>query len=142
VRIVEEKLGEPIPWRPALPRARGVFHCFPGDEEMARRVIGWGFYISIPGPVTFGSKQQKPNVMADVAARIPIEHMLLETDSPYLSPVPLRGKRNEPSNIPLIARRIAELKGLTVEEIGRVTTLGARNLFGIGPESTNIGRGS
>jgi TatD DNase family protein len=143
VALVEGKLREPRPWRaaragagePAL-RPRGVFHCFPGDEEMARRVIGWGFYISIPGPVTFGSKQQRPNVMAEVVSKIPLEHILLETDSPYLSPVPLRGKRNEPANIPLIAHKIAELKGLPVEEIGRVTTLGARKLFGIGSEFT------
>ena len=142
VSIVEEKLGEPLTPDGGLSGSGGnrgfpggVFHCFPGDVAMARRVIGWGFYISIPGPVTFGTRQNKPNVMAEVAATIPLEHILLETDSPYLSPVPLRGRRNEPANIPIIAQRIAELKALPVEEIGRVTSTGARKLFGIGSKS-------
>lgn len=98
---------------------------------MAQQVIGWNFYISIPGPVTFANKPAKPNFMVDVVSNISMEHILLETDSPYLTPVPLRGKRNEPSNIPLVAKKIAELQGKPVEEIGRISTLGVSKLFGI-----------
>ena len=135
--IVERKLTGESPWRitadgggEGAAAPRGVFHCFPGDEEMARKVNAWGFYISIPGPVTFETKPQKPNLMAEVAAKIPLDQMLLETDSPYLTPVPFRGKRNEPSRLPIIARRIAELKGVSVEEVGRVTSESVRKLFG------------
>jgi TatD DNase family protein len=110
----------------------GVFHCFPGDVSMAKKVIGWGFYISIPGPVTFPVKPNKPNAMVGVASVIPLEHMLLETDSPYLTPVPLRGKRNEPSHIPLIARKISELQGIPVERVGDVTSEAACVLFSLG----------
>ena len=109
-----------------------MFHCFPGDVKMAEKVIGWGFYISIPGPVTFVNKPSKPNTMADVVSHVSLEHILLETDSPYLTPVPFRGKRNEPSHIPLIAKKIAELRGCSVEEVGQTTTLGAKKLFKIG----------
>ncbi len=110
---------------------RGVFHCFPGDEVMARKVISWGFFISIPGPVTFSSKSNKPNTMADVVNAISLDHILLETDSPYLTPVPHRGKRNEPSNIPLIAKKIAEIKGVSEEEVGTITSQNVSRLFGI-----------
>jgi len=109
---------------------RGVFHCFPGDAAMARTVIGWNFYISIPGPVTFMHKT-KPNTMAEVVSEIPLEHILLETDSPYLTPVPLRGKRNEPANIPLIAEKIASLKNTDVQTIGTITSKNVKSLFGI-----------
>src|ERR1041384_6534228 len=107
---------------------RGGF-SFPID--LARSVSGWGFRISIPGPVTCAGTPKKPNTMAGVAAVIPLEHILLETDSPYLSPVPYRGKRNEPSRIPLIAGKIAELRGVTTEEVGRSTSAASRTLFGI-----------
>jgi TatD DNase family protein len=133
LRIVGEFVGRHPEWkndgsgRPA----RGVFHCFPGDVAMARTVIGWGFYVSMPGPVTFPEKPGKPNVMASVAAAVPLEDMMLETDSPYLTPVPFRGKRNEPSHIPLIAQRIAELRGVPVEEVGMATSNAARRLFSL-----------
>jgi TatD DNase family protein len=144
-RIVEEKIKTHAGWRSSLvheydryPPPKGVFHCFPGDTVMARKVIDWGFYISIPGPVTFGSKPNKPNSMIDVVSNISAEHILLETDCPYLTPAPNRGKRNEPSNIPHIAKKIAELQGLSVEDIGRASTFGVYQLFGIGkyPEPT------
>ncbi|MBI4549243.1 MAG: TatD family hydrolase, partial [Ignavibacteriae bacterium] len=112
-------------------RWKGVFHCFSGDVAMAQKVIDWGFYISIPGPVTFGSKSSKPNSMVDVASRISMEHILLETDSPYLTPAPHRGKRNEPANIPIIAQKIAELQGLLLEEVAQVSTESACALFAI-----------
>ncbi|HLX12067.1 MAG TPA: TatD family hydrolase [Bacteroidota bacterium] len=110
---------------------RGVFHCFPGDAKLAERVIGLGFYISIPGPVTFAVKPNKPNSMIDVVAQTSIDRVLLETDSPYLTPVPLRGKRNEPSNIPIIARKIAEIKNIPVEEVGAATTNASKTLFNL-----------
>jgi TatD DNase family protein len=129
-KIVGDIVRDHPGWRntPGRP-TRGVFHCFPGDAAMARTVIGWGFYVSIPGPVTFPGKPDRPNVMAAVAAEIPLEDMLLETDSPYLTPTPFRGKRNEPSHIPLIARKIAELRGVPVETVGEATSAATRNLF-------------
>ncbi|MBI1804472.1 MAG: TatD family hydrolase [Ignavibacteriae bacterium] len=135
LRIVEEKMKRVPSWRTlpdGRPAPKGVFHCFPGDSAMAQMVIDWGFFISIPGPVTFGSKPNKPNSMVEVVSKIPIEHILLETDSPYLAPAPNRGKRNEPSNIPHIARKIAELQGRSVEEVGRVSSSGVKKLFGVG----------
>ncbi len=112
--IVEDAVRADPSWQGrqgADPVARGVFHCFPGDAELARRVIGLGFYISFPGPLTFPVKPTKPNVMAEVARSAPLDRVLLETDSPYLTPYPHRGKRNEPSYIPLIAQRLSELTG-------------------------------
>ena len=143
LRIVEEyahqsrSAGSPPEQSPGVQPAsrgplRGVFHCFPGDAAMAQKVIGWGFYISIPGFVTFGSKPTRPNSMVEVASKIPARHILLETDSPYLTPAPNRGKRNEPANIPFIAEKIAQLQGLTAAEIGRASSAGVRELFGIG----------
>lgn len=133
LRIVGELTREHPGWRnDGKGRAtRGVFHCFPGDAAMARTVIDWGFYVSIPGPVTFPERPNRPNLMASVAAVIPLDDMLLETDSPYLTPVPHRGQRNEPSHIPLIAQRIAELRNVPVEEVGAATTAAARRLFGL-----------
>jgi TatD DNase family protein len=107
---------------------RGVFHCFPGDVATAWRLVGMGFYISLAGIVTF----KNPGAAADVAANVSTEHQLLETDSPYLAPVPHRGKRNEPANIPVIAARVAELQNLTVDDITRAANYGVFRLFGIG----------
>ena len=131
--IVEERVRNYPKWSEG--KRKGVFHCFPGDVAMAQKVIGWGFNISIPGPVTFPIKPNKPNSMVDVVAQIPIEHILLETDSPYLTPVPYRGKRNEPSNIPLIAKKISELQGISIEEVGAATSTAALRLFGINNHS-------
>ena len=107
---------------------RGVFHCFSGDAEMARRVIQMGFSISIPGTVTF----KKSTVQQEVVRRIPLEKILLETDCPYLAPEPHRGKRNEPAFVRNTAEKVAELKGLSLEDVGRITSLNAGLLFGIG----------
>ncbi|MFI5250954.1 MAG: TatD family hydrolase [Bacteroidota bacterium] len=109
---------------------RGVFHCFPGDVAMARKVIDWNFYISIPGPITFTHKT-KPNTMAEVVKEIPLEDILLETDSPYLTPVPLRGKRNEPANIPLIAKKIADIRQVDIQTVGKISSENVKKLFGI-----------
>ncbi len=108
--------------------ARGVFHCFPGDVATAWQLVDMGFYISVAGIVTF----KNPGSAAEVAAGLSTEHQLLETDSPYLAPAPHRGSRNEPARLPLIAGRIAELQGLTVEDITRAANYGAYRLFGIG----------
>ena len=129
LRIVEGFVRSHPAWRNGA--GRGVFHCFPGDAAMAEKVIGWGFVISIPGPVTFLAKPNRPNLMASVVAATPLEQMLLETDSPYLTPVPHRGTRNEPSRIPLIAAKIAEIKNVTVEEVGAATSAAVRRLFGL-----------
>jgi TatD DNase family protein len=135
IKIVEEALaGAPL-WRSQMatphsryPAPKGVFHCFSGDPALAWRVINMGFYVSLPGVVTF----KNAGSAAEVAASISTEHFLLETDSPYLAPVPHRGKRNEPSNIPLIAEKIAALQHLSVEDVARATTYGVYKLFGIG----------
>ena len=125
--IVEEKTRTAPAWRDP----KGVFHCFPGDAAMASRVIAWGYMISIPGPVTFVNKSGKANAMAEVVREISLDHIMLETDCPYLAPVPHRGHRNEPAYLPAIAERIASLRGVSVDEVARRTTLGARRMFGI-----------
>jgi TatD DNase family protein len=133
LKIVESKIFSFPGWRNDASGRRplGVFHCFPGDVAMARKVIEWNFYISITGAVTFMHKS-KLNGMAEVVREIPLDHILLETDCPYLSPVPLRGKRNEPSNLTLIANKISELQQKEVQAIGLVTTRNVESLFGIG----------
>ncbi len=105
----------------------GVLHCFSGDLKMARECIEMGFMISIPGTVTYASNE----ALREVVRGVKIEHLLVETDSPYLTPVPFRGKRNEPAYVRFAAERIAELKGLSAEDVGRITSFNARRLFGI-----------
>jgi TatD DNase family protein len=111
-------------------RWKGVFHCFSGDTYLANKVIQMGFFISIPGTVTF----KKSTIQQEVVRRIPLEKMLLETDCPYLAPEPYRGKRNEPAFMRKTAERVAELKGLTLEDVSRITSLNAKLLFGVGEE--------
>lgn len=106
----------------------GVLHCFSGDLEMARKCVEMGFFISIPGTITFAANEK----LREVVRGVKVEHLLLETDSPYLAPIPYRGKRNEPAYVRLVAERIAELKGLSVADVGRITALNTRRLFGIG----------
>jgi TatD DNase family protein len=110
------------------PAPKGVFHCFSGDPTLAWKIINMGFYVSLPGIVTF----KKAERAVEVASKVPIEHFLLETDSPYLAPAPHRGKRNEPANIPLIAEKLASLQQLSIEDIARTTNYSAYRLFGIG----------
>lgn len=103
----------------------GVFHCFSGDAEEARKLLSFdGFYLGIGGVVTY-RKSTLPSVLADV----PLERVVLETDSPYLAPVPRRGKRNESSYIPYVAQKLAEIYGCSVDEVAAVTTDNARRLF-------------
>src|SRR5208283_2727981 len=106
---------------------RGVFHCFSGDYEMARQCVDLGFYISVPGVVTF----DKAKTIQDVVQRLPLSSILLETDAPYLTPVPHRGKRNEPSFIVNTAKKVAEIKNIPWEEVAQATASNTMNLFGI-----------
>ena len=109
------------------PGLRGVFHCFSGSVEMARELLRRGWYLGFDGPITY-----KNAVKAlDVIAACPTDRMLLETDSPYLSPVPNRGKRNDSRNLPYIAARIAEIKSMTTEEVAEVTLQNGKQLFGL-----------
>ena len=103
---------------------RGVMHCFGGSVQEANKAIEMGFHIGIGGVVTF-----KNATLASVAASIPLERILLETDAPYLAPVPYRGKRNESAYIPLIAAHIAALRGISVQQVAEVTTASATGLF-------------
>ena len=103
----------------------GVFHCFSGSEEEAQRLLSFdGFYLGIGGVVTY-----KNSTLSQVLSNVPLERLLLETDSPYLAPVPRRGKRNESAYVPYVAHRIAEIYGCTVEHVAEVTTANACNLF-------------
>jgi TatD DNase family protein len=105
--------------------AGGVMHCFSGDWDLARKVLDLGFVISIPGVVTFA----KAASMQEVTRKIPLDKLILETDAPFLAPEPLRGKKNIPENVLYTARKIAELRDLSFEELARATTENARNLF-------------
>lgn len=105
--------------------AGGVFHCFTETAEVARAALDLGFYISFSGILTFKTAQD----LRDVAAFVPMDRVLIETDSPYLAPMPHRGKTNNPSYVPWVAKKIAEIKGLAVEEVARVTSTNFDNLF-------------
>ncbi len=103
---------------------RGIFHCFGGDERQARRIVDMGFLLGIGGVVTY-----KNAALAKVVEAMPLETLVLETDAPYLTPVPFRGKRNESSYVKYVAEKIAELKGVGVEEVAKVTTKNAEKIF-------------
>ncbi len=107
--------------------SNGVFHCFTGTLEEAKSALNKGFYISISGIVTF----KKSKDLQDVAKYVPLEKMLIETDAPFLAPEPYRGKRNEPAFVVETAKKIAELKNISLEEVASQTTLNAKTLFGI-----------
>ncbi|HUN56352.1 MAG TPA: TatD family hydrolase [Smithella sp.] len=106
---------------------RGVFHCFSGDYAMAKQCVDLGFYISIPGVVTF----DKSGKLQDIVQRLPLSSLLLETDAPYLAPVPHRGKRNEPSYIIHTAKKVAEIKKIPWEEAAQAAAQNTMSLFGI-----------
>jgi TatD DNase family protein len=105
----------------------GTFHCFTSDWARAKRVLDLDFHIGFTGIVTF----KNAPLTHEVARNCPLERMLIETDAPYLAPVPHRGKSNEPSFVPFVAGKIGELRGLSRQEIGRITTENARKLFGV-----------
>ncbi|MBO5545006.1 MAG: TatD family hydrolase [Oscillospiraceae bacterium] len=110
------------------PELRGVFHCFSGSAEMAEELLKMGWYLGFDGPVTYKNARKA----VEVLEICPPERILLETDSPYLPPVPLRGKRNDPGNLSYICRRVAEIKGMEPEEMASLTARNACRLFGIG----------
>lgn len=105
----------------------GVMHCFTESWEVARQAMDLGFHISLSGIVTFRNARE----LKDVAARMPLERLLIETDSPYLAPVPFRGRRNEPSYVPWVAEEIARLQGTTPEAVGAASSANFFRLFGV-----------
>ena len=105
--------------------AGGVFHCFTETQAVAKAALDLGFYISFSGILTFKSAQD----LRDVAAWVPLDRLLIETDSPYLAPVPYRGKTNNPSYVPYVAKLLAELRGCSAEEVGHLTTRNFLTLF-------------
>ncbi|WP_445613321.1 TatD family hydrolase [Geobacillus sp. YF-1] len=105
----------------------GIMHCFSGSVEVAKRCLDMNFLISLGGPVTF-KNAKKPK---EVAKEIPLSHLLIETDCPYLTPHPFRGKRNEPSYVKYVAEAIAEIKGVSFDEVAETTAENAKKLFAI-----------
>ncbi len=118
VRILQEEEAE---------ITGGIMHCFSGSVETAKQCIDMNFMISLGGPVTF----KNAKMPKQVATEIPLEYLLVETDAPYLAPHPHRGKRNEPAFVALVAEQIAELKGISLEEVAKTTTQNAMKLFSI-----------
>jgi TatD DNase family protein len=108
------------------PKLTGVFHCFVGTEEEAKTLLDMNFYLGIGGVSTF-----KNGGLDNVLPSVPLDRIVLETDAPYLAPVPFRGKRNESGYIPYIAKRVAEIYGISVEEVAKATTKNALTLFKI-----------
>lgn len=108
-------------------RRRGVLHCFSGDAVMAGQCLDMGFYISIAGPVTY----PKSDKLAEVVRKVPLDRLFVETDAPYLTPQLHRGKRNESAYVLHTAQRIADIKGIPLEEVGKVTSDNVRKLFHI-----------
>ena len=123
---IYEILEEEKAWR-----AGGVIHCFTGDEEQARKFLDIDFHLGAGGAITFSRSEE----LREVFERVPIERVLLETDSPYLAPPPHRGKRNEPAYVARVAETLAELHGMSTEEVTRLTTENVRRLFGVGPSN-------
>ena len=109
------------------PSRLGVLHCFTRDKKMVEALLDLGLYISFSGIVTFNNADE----LRDVAKYVPLDRLVIETDSPYLAPIPHRGKRNEPGFVPDVAKRLAEVQGTDVESIAAAATANARNLFGI-----------
>ena len=104
---------------------RGVFHCYSGSAEMASELLKMGWYLGFDGPITYKNARKAVEVLSIT----PLDRILIETDSPYLSPVPLRGKRNDSRNLRFVAEKIAEIKGLSAEEIASATSQNAKKLF-------------
>ncbi|MCI2055738.1 MAG: TatD family hydrolase [Oscillibacter sp.] len=110
-----------------FPEVRGVFHCFSGSAEMAKELLKRGWYLGFDGPITY-KNARKARETAEVT---PLERMLIETDSPYLSPVPNRGKRNDSRNVHFVAEKLAEWKEISTEELAQQTRQNAQALFGV-----------
>lgn len=110
------------------PDARGVFHCFSGSAEMALWLAERGWYLGFTGVVTFKNARRA----VEAVRALPLDRILIETDCPYMAPEPYRGRQNDSRYVPLVAAKIAELRGLTAEEFGEISTQNAKRLFGIG----------
>ncbi|WP_456443098.1 TatD family hydrolase, partial [Caldithrix abyssi] len=108
----------------SLAKTEGVLHSFSGDEAYLKQILETQFFISFTGNITF-----KNSKMEHLVKKTPVERLLLETDSPFLTPAPLRGKRNEPAFIVHTAKKIAEIKQISIEELGQITTDNAKHLF-------------
>lgn len=106
---------------------KGIFHCCPLNRELVKEGLKLGFYISFAGPVTFKNSKNANEIIE----MVPSDRMLIETDSPYLSPEPLRGRRNDPRNVKLIAKKIAEVKGLSIDDVAKITYENAKRIFKI-----------
>lgn len=106
---------------------RGVFHCCPLNRELVKEALKLEFYISFAGPITFKNSKNAEEIIK----MVPNEKMLIETDSPYLSPEPLRGRRNDPRNVKYMAQKIAQIKGMEIEEVAKITYQNTKNLFNI-----------
>ena len=105
----------------------GIIHCFSGSKESAKILLDMGFYISFAGPVTFKNARR----LTEAAEIVPLSRLLIETDSPYLSPEPHRGERNDPSNVSFVAKKIAEIKGISFSEVAKATMENAKNVYRI-----------
>lgn len=111
----------------------GILHCFSGSLAMAREALDLGFYLAFGGVVTF----KNAGGLLEVLREIPLDRILLETDCPYLTPVPHRGKRNEPAYLPYVAEKIAEIKGVAIEELAEITTANAIRVYNLGKFTDN-----
>jgi len=129
LKILKEEIAPPI---------RGVIHCFPSDEDFLRRVLGLGFYVSFTCNITFKNASKLRQL---VKGLVPMDRLLLETDAPFLAPEGFRGKRNEPSYITYLVDELASIKGLTKEDIARVTSWNSKRLFGVGEGEGLEGKG-
>lgn len=109
------------------PKKRGVFHCCPLNRELVKEGLKLGFYISLAGPITFKNAKNADEIIE----MIPMDRILIETDSPYLSPEPLRGKRNDPRNVKYIAKKISTQKGISLEEVAKITYENAKRIYGM-----------
>ena len=105
----------------------GSIHCFSGSWEMAKELLKMGWFLGVDGPLTFKNAAKLPEIIA----KIPLDRLLLETDSPYLAPVPKRGRRNEPAYVKYIAEKVAEIRNISFEEVAKQTTFNAVNLFNL-----------
>ena len=110
-----------------FPEVKGVFHCYSGSAEMARQLVNMGWYIGFTGVLTFKNARKA----VEVASSIPLDRIVLETDCPYMAPEPFRGKRNDPGKLYRMAERLAEIRGLSVEEIRNITTENGKKLYRI-----------
>jgi len=110
-----------------FPAVTGVFHCFSGSVEMARELLNLGWMLSFNGAITFKNARKAP----EVVAAVPMDRIMIETDAPYLTPVPFRGKRNDSSYVRLVAERIAEIKGISPDEVEQITWENGKRFFGI-----------